>query len=1011
MATPAWDPTKLYGIGERVADAGREWISVKSNRAIKPSSRPGTWSIAPPLPPPQAQLVIPRTNKIAAFNAAGGFRNAVPTDFPAFGGTASDIVALFGALNHDSSHCLAADGTIQPIGAGGGITSVNGDVGPVVVLTAGDISGFAAIATSGSASDLIAGTVPIARIPLGTSSSTVCVGNDSRLSDSRTPSAHATSHASAGSDPVTLAQSQITGLVAGLALKAPLVSPTFTGTPAGPTAGAGTNTTQLATTAFVTAAVSAGTAGALLIANNLSDLGNVVAARSNLGLSAVAASGAYSDLSGTPTIPTITGSLVLKGSGGNAVAASAADVISLWTGTPGGMFLRDDGFLAAVSTVAATPGNLKGDGAGNAVGWDSQQVADIDETATTDHTEWTSITATRLALLNSAGARPVGSPIWINDASGSVSPTVKIRITPALGETINGSATPYDITSPFGGAMLWSDGASNWTAVRLFSTVTASIVSGLAAIASSGSASDLVAGTVPIARIPTGSTGTTVPFGNDARFSDARTPTAHAASHAAAGSDPVTLTEAQITNLVSDLALKAPLASPTFTGTPAAPNPTAGTNTTQIATTHWVLGEVASATGTALQIAANLGDLNNVGTARSNLVLATGANLIALFTGTPTGSKFARDDGTIAQVAYSQVTGTPSLAAIATSGSASDLSSGTIPLARHGSIANNAILSGPVSGGPATASFRLAQLADIQAWLGTKTANFIFAGPGSGAAALPDFRALVLADIPTIIPATTDVLKGGGTINTAAALGSQAANFVLSSPDGSAGVMTPRALVAADLPPGSGGGTFSTVNGVMNITNAAYYTISGTVPASYTILALVIATTGPASIIYRTDSGITSTNAIHLRTNPSFAFEQGAFDTGSKLVTGSPLVNGRPAILAATGTNGSFIGINSNGYVPSNTAFGTLFTPTDRWAIGRGITTGTVYVPWTGALICWIALYPSILNAATIAAARNGGPPAGSNWILDFRTLAAVFTTSVGASLTTVGSGFQFATV
>lgn len=36
-------------------------------------------------------------------------------------------------------------------------------------------------------------------------------------------------------------------------LLAPLASPTFTGTPAAPTASAGTNTTQLATTAFVAA--------------------------------------------------------------------------------------------------------------------------------------------------------------------------------------------------------------------------------------------------------------------------------------------------------------------------------------------------------------------------------------------------------------------------------------------------------------------------------------------------------------------------------------------------------------------------------------------------------------------------------------------------------------------------------------------------------------------------------------------------------------------------------------
>lgn len=39
--------------------------------------------------------------------------------------------------------------------------------------------------------------------------------------------------------------------------RAPLASPTFTGTPKAPTAAAGTNTTQIATTAFVTSAVSA----------------------------------------------------------------------------------------------------------------------------------------------------------------------------------------------------------------------------------------------------------------------------------------------------------------------------------------------------------------------------------------------------------------------------------------------------------------------------------------------------------------------------------------------------------------------------------------------------------------------------------------------------------------------------------------------------------------------------------------------------------------------------------
>lgn len=40
-------------------------------------------------------------------------------------------------------------------------------------------------------------------VAFGTTASTACVGNDSRLSNSRTPTAHATSHAAGGSDPVT----------------------------------------------------------------------------------------------------------------------------------------------------------------------------------------------------------------------------------------------------------------------------------------------------------------------------------------------------------------------------------------------------------------------------------------------------------------------------------------------------------------------------------------------------------------------------------------------------------------------------------------------------------------------------------------------------------------------------------------------------------------------------------------------------------------------------------------
>jgi hypothetical protein len=56
-------------------------------------------------------------------------------------------------------------------------------------------------------------------------------------------------------------QSDITGLVSDLAAKAPLVSPALTGIPTSPTATPGTNTTQIATTAFVQAAVTGGGGG------------------------------------------------------------------------------------------------------------------------------------------------------------------------------------------------------------------------------------------------------------------------------------------------------------------------------------------------------------------------------------------------------------------------------------------------------------------------------------------------------------------------------------------------------------------------------------------------------------------------------------------------------------------------------------------------------------------------------------------------------------------------------
>ena len=57
----------------------------------------------------------------------------------------------------------------------------------------------------------------------------------------------------------------------------------------------------------------------------------------------------------------------------------------------------------------------------------------------------------------------------------------------------------------------------------------------------------------------------------DARLTNARTPTAHAASHGSAGADAITIAQSQVTDLTADLGDKANLASPTFTGTVTSP--------------------------------------------------------------------------------------------------------------------------------------------------------------------------------------------------------------------------------------------------------------------------------------------------------------------------------------------------------------------------------------------------------------------------------------------------------
>ena len=127
-------------------------------------------------------------------------------------GNDARLTAPVAPLAHNSTH--TAGGSDPLTLSQGQITNLGTDLAAKVASTRQVIAG-----TGLGGGGALSADVTLTAL-YGTSGSTACVGNDARLSNARTPTIHASTHATGGTDVLTLTEAQITGLTASLAAKA-----------------------------------------------------------------------------------------------------------------------------------------------------------------------------------------------------------------------------------------------------------------------------------------------------------------------------------------------------------------------------------------------------------------------------------------------------------------------------------------------------------------------------------------------------------------------------------------------------------------------------------------------------------------------------------------------------------------------------------------------------------------------------------------------------------------------
>ena len=463
---------------------------------------------------------------------------------------------------------------------------------------------------------------------------------------------------------------------AAIALKADIASPTFTGTPAAPTASAGTNTTQLATTAFVSTAVANlvdGAPGAIDTLNELAAaLGDdanfattvtnsIAAVQADVDQNEVDSDAAEAALSGRldvleadPTTATAVAAVQAdvdqnEADADAAIAAVQADVDQNEADADAAIAAVQadvdqneadaDAAIAAVqadvdqneadadAAIAANEVHIDNLVALTGVSKDATNLGTFSGTTISDsRTLKLALQDLETSLENKANISFVQNEIAdvIDGAPGALNTLNEIaaamnddeNLSVTLTNLINANETHVDNMATLTGVAKDSTNLGTFTGGTINDNQT--IKQALQALETQVEATQA---DVDQNEVDSDAAESALSGRLDVLEADPTTATAVAAVQADVDQNEADADAA--------IALKADIASPTFTGTPAAPTASAGTNTTQLATTAFVATAVANlvdgapgAIDTLNELAAALGDDSDFATTITNSIAA-----------------------------------------------------------------------------------------------------------------------------------------------------------------------------------------------------------------------------------------------------------------------------------------------------------------------------------------------------------------------------------------------------